>query len=62
MTSLAAQAVQTRAASFSQQMGVAVARQQIAAERAVAELAAGAIQPAAPPVPPGQGRIIDTRV
>lgn len=62
MTNVAAQASQMLAAAFSQQIGVAVARQQITAERAVAELVAGAIQPAAPPAPPGQGRIVDTRV
>lgn len=62
MTTVAAQATQMLAAAFSQQMGVAVARQQITADRAVAELVAGAIQSAAPPAPPGQGRVIDTRV
>jgi hypothetical protein len=61
MTNLAAQAAGTLAASASQQIGVAVARQQIAAERAVAGLVAGAILPAAPPAPPGQGRIVDLR-
>ncbi len=61
MTNLATQAAGMLAASVSQQIGVAVARQQIAVERSVAELVAGAIQPAAPPAPPGQGRIVDRR-
>lgn len=59
MSTIAAQAVQMQAAAFSQQVGTAVARQQIDAERSVAALVA---QSASPPAPPGQGQIVDVRV
>ncbi|WP_407519385.1 putative motility protein [Methylobacterium oryzisoli] len=59
MSTIAAQAVQMQAASFSQQVGVAVARQQIDAQKAVAEMVAAA---ASAPPPAGQGRLIDLKV
>lgn len=64
-TSLASTVTQMTGAARTQQVGVAVARQQIASERAVADLvaqgAAGAAN-ASPPAPPGQGRSVDIRV
>ncbi|MDP4005745.1 hypothetical protein [Methylobacterium sp. NEAU K] len=66
MTSLAATAVQMLGSSQNQQIGTAVARQQIAAEKAVAGLVAdSAAQGAAnagPPAPAGQGQSVDRRV
>ncbi|MGW5840124.1 putative motility protein [Methylorubrum extorquens] len=59
MTAIAAQAVQMQAAAFSQQVGTAIARQQIDAERSVAQLVA---QTASPPAPPGQGQVVDLKV
>lgn len=58
MTTIAAQAVQMQAAAFSQQVGTAVARQQIDAERSVAALVA---QSVSPPAPPGQGQAVDVK-
>lgn len=62
MSSITAAVVQMQAASLSQQVGTAVARQQFAAERAVADLVAGTAASAAPPAPPGQGKTLDVRV
>ncbi|KQT57238.1 hypothetical protein ASG52_04045 [Methylobacterium sp. Leaf456] len=59
MSTIAAQAVQMQAAAFSQQVGTAIARQQIATERSVAQLVA---QSASPPAPPGQGQLVDMKV
>ncbi|WP_342150029.1 putative motility protein [Methylorubrum sp. SB2] len=59
MSTIAAQAVQMQAAAFSQQVGTAIARQQIATERSVAQLVA---QSASPPAPPGQGQMVDMKV
>ena len=56
VASLAATVVQMQGAAFAQQVGTAVARQQIAAQKSVLDLLA----PAAPP-PAGQGRIVDLR-
>ena len=65
MNSLAATATQMLGASQNQTIGTAVARQQIAAEKAVAGLvaenAAGAAN-AVPPAPPGQGLSVDRQV
>ncbi|MBD8908538.1 hypothetical protein [Methylorubrum zatmanii] len=62
MTAIASQIVQAQSAAFSQQVGIAVARQQIGAERAVADLVAGTAANASPPPPPGQGQVIDRKV
>ena len=66
MDPIATTAVQMLAASQTQQIGIAAARQQIAADKAVAGLVAqGADQAAAnagPPAPPGQGQSVDLRV
>ncbi|MBY0294500.1 MAG: putative motility protein [Methylobacterium sp.] len=59
MSTIAAQSVQMLAASFSQQVGIAVARQQIDAGKAVAEMVAAS---ASPPPPAGQGRLVDLKV
>ncbi len=64
-TSLASTVVQMTSAARSQQVGVAVARQQIASDRAVADLVAqGAASAAAgsPAAPPGQGQAVDIKV
>jgi hypothetical protein len=58
-------AVQMLGTSQSQQIGIAVARQQLAADKAVAGLVADSAQSAAsagPPAPPGQGLSVDLRV
>jgi hypothetical protein len=64
MSSLAATAVQMLGVSQNQQIGIAVARQQSAAVKAVAGLVADGAQNAAAsaPAPPGQGRSVDRRV
>lgn len=61
MTSLVSNIVQMQSAAVTQQVGVAVARQQIDAQRAVADLVAGAAATASPPAPPGQGQVVDLR-
>jgi len=61
MNSLLSNVVQMQSAAVTQQIGVAVARQQIDAQRAVANLVAGSA--AAPsPAPAGQGLIVDRQV
>ncbi|CAM3068336.1 MULTISPECIES: hypothetical protein [Methylobacterium] len=65
MSTLAATASQMLATSQNQAIGTAVARQQIAAEKAVAGLVAETAQggaAAGPPAPPGQGQRLDLRV
>ena len=62
MTSLVSNVVQMQSAAVTQQIGVAVARQQIDAQRAVADLVAGTAATASPPAPPGQGQVIDRQV
>jgi hypothetical protein len=60
-----AAAVQMLGSSQNQQVGIAVARQQLAADKAVAGLVAESAQAAAsagPPAPPGQGQSVDRRV
>lgn len=57
---LALAVVQMQAASLGQGIGTAVARQQIDAQRAVADLVKEAA--ASPPAPPGQGEVVDVRV
>ena len=60
-----AAAVQMLGAAQNQQIGVAIARQQLAADKAVASLVAEGAQnaaSAAPPAPPGHGQIVDLRV
>jgi hypothetical protein len=62
--SLAA-AVQMLGTAQNQQIGVAIARQQLTADKAVAGLVAEGAQSAAsagPPAPPGQGLSVDLRV
>lgn len=59
MTLIATQGVQMQAAAFSQQVGTAVARQHIDAERSVADLVA---QSVSPPAPPGQRQVVDVMV
>ena len=58
-------AVQMLASSQNQQIGIAVARQQIGSDKAVAGLVADGAQSAAgagPPAPAGQGQSVDLRV
>jgi hypothetical protein len=62
MTSLVSNVVQMQSAAVTQQIGVAVARQQIDAQRAVADLVADTAATASPPAPPGQGQVIDRQV
>ncbi len=62
MTSLVAQAVQMQAAGVAQSVGTAVARQQIAAEKSVADMVAQTAASASPPAPPGQGQHVDLKV
>lgn len=65
METLAATAVQMLGSSQNQQIGIAVAKQQLAADKAVAGLVADSAQSAAsasPPAPPGQGLSVDLRV
>ena len=65
MDSIAAAAVQMLGSSQSQQIGIAVAQQQRAADQAVVGLVADSAQNAAsagPPAPPGQGVSVDLRV
>lgn len=65
MSSPIAQAVQMQAGGFAQSMGVAVARQQIDAQKSVANLVAqtaATAATAAPPAPAGQGTRLDIRV
>ncbi|KNY22406.1 hypothetical protein [Methylobacterium sp. ARG-1] len=64
MSALAATASRMLASSQNQAIGTAVARQQIAAEKAVAGLVAETAQGAAsgPPAPAGQGQRVDLRV
>ncbi len=59
MSSVAAQAVQMQAGAFAQSIGVAVARQQNGAQKAVAALVAETAASASPP--PGQGRLVDVK-
>lgn len=61
MISLAAQVVQMQAGSAAQSVGTAVARQQIDAQKAVADMVAQTAASASPPAPPGQGQIVDRR-
>lgn len=61
----AAAAVQMLGASQNQQIGIAVAQQRLAADKAVAGLVADTAQSAAsagPPAPAGQGQSVDLRV
>ncbi len=62
MSSPIAQAVQMQAGGFAQSVGVAVARQQIDAQKSVANLVAQTAASAAPPAPAGQGTRLDIRV
>ncbi|MCJ2055189.1 hypothetical protein MKL09_01335 [Methylobacterium sp. J-048] len=65
MTTLAATATHMQAASQHQTIGTAVARQQIASEKAVAGLVGEGARngaSASPPAPPGQGQRIDLKV
>ncbi|GJD37263.1 putative motility protein [Methylobacterium aerolatum] len=62
MSSSIAPAVQMQAAGFAQSVGVAVARQQIDAGKAVADLVAQTAASASPPAPAGQGQRLDIRV
>ena len=62
MTSLVSNVVQMQSAAVTQQIGVAVARQQINAQRAVADLVAGTAATASPLAPPGQGQVVDRQV
>ena len=61
MTSIVSNIAQMQSAAVTQQIGVAVARQQIDAQRAVADLVAGTAATASPPAPPGQGQAVDLR-
>jgi hypothetical protein len=61
MTSLVSNVVQMQSAAVTQQIGVAVARQQISAQRAVADLVAGTAAAASPPAPSGQGQVVDRK-
>ncbi len=61
MSSLAAQVVQIQASRTAQSIGTAVARQQIDAQKSVADMVAETAASASPPAPPGQGRIVDIR-
>jgi hypothetical protein len=51
-----------QSAALTQQIGVAVARQQIDAQRAVANLVAGSATATPPPAPAGQGLLVDRQV
>ncbi|MBB3900589.1 hypothetical protein [Methylobacterium brachythecii] len=62
MTTIASQAVQMQAGAQSQSIGIAVARQQIAADQAVAALVAGTAASTSPSPPPGQGQVVDLKV
>ena len=62
MTSLVSNVVQMQSAAVTQQIGVAVARQQIDAQRAVADLVAGTAATASPTAPSGQGQVVDRQV
>jgi hypothetical protein len=62
MNSLVSTVVQMQSASVTQQIGVAVTRQQIKAQRAMADLVAGTAAAASPPAPPGQGQLVDRQV
>jgi hypothetical protein len=62
MTSFVSNVVQIQSAAVTQQIGVGVARQQINAQRAVADLVAGTAVAASPPAPPGQGHMVDRQV
>lgn len=59
VAALAATAVRMQGAAFAQQVGTAVARQQIDAQKAVLELLAPAAS--ASPAPAGQGKLVDLR-
>lgn len=61
MNSIAVQVVQMQAGSFSQSVGTAVARQQIDAQKSVADMVAQTANAASPPAPPGQGQLLDIR-
>ncbi|MGH1573188.1 hypothetical protein ACRAWG_24140 [Methylobacterium sp. P31] len=64
MESIVSTAVQMLGSSPNQRIGIAVARQQLTADKAVAGLVAdGAAQAASagPPGPPGQGQSVDLR-
>nr|WP_238248038.1 putative motility protein [Methylobacterium persicinum] len=50
-----------QAGSFAQSVGVAVARQQIDAQKSVAALVAQTAASPAPPAPSGQGQVLDIR-
>ncbi|MCJ2111994.1 hypothetical protein MKK64_12415 [Methylobacterium sp. E-025] len=62
MTSPVARSVQIQAGALSQSIGTAVARQQIDAQKAVAALVAETAVAVSPPVPAGQGRVVDRTV
>ena len=62
MMSLISNVVQMQSAAVSQQIGISVARQQIDAQRAVADLVAGRATAASPPAPSGQGQLVDLKV
>lgn len=62
MDSITAAAVQMMGASRTQQIGIAAARHQVAADKAVAGLVAESAAGAGPPAPPGQGQSLDLRV
>lgn len=61
MTSIAAQVVQMQAGSVAQSIGTAVARQQIDAQKSVADMVAQTAASASPPASPGQGQLLDIR-
>lgn len=63
MDPILAQTVQLLSGSMSQQIDTAIARQQIASDRAVAEFVADIANTTAtsPPAPPGQGTIVDIK-
>ncbi|MCJ2014758.1 putative motility protein [Methylobacterium sp. J-076] len=62
MTSVLTQAVQMQAGGFAQSVGTAVARQQIDAQKSVADMVAQTAVAASPPAPAGQGQRLDVRV
>lgn len=61
MNSVAAQVVQMQAGGFAQSVGTAVARQQIDAQKSVADMVAQTAASASPPAPAGQGQLLDIR-
>lgn len=62
MTSLIAQVAQVQAGSFAQSVGTAVARQQIDAQKSVADMVAQTAASVSPPAPAGQGQQVDRKV